>query len=941
MSIVRVEEEIQPLKYLVITHEVDPETVITTNVIITDNRLNKINLLAIERGTQGNTGPAGPKGDPGKDGLIFDKLPISSGGTNNTSFSSGNIIYYDGNKLSSSNYSVQNILDSAGANASVTGVINGLGLYRDIAGKTVTLGINPGEGLLINDANQIAVDDTIVRRVELDLGGIQGMVPISKGGTNNSSFTGNRLLYYDGLKISSFPLNTGTILLSGTKINIVAGSGLIGGGDLTLPNGSVVLNITGSEDILVTNDSISLSSTGVPGTYSKVTTDSRGRVVSGSSLSSADILAILGYTPWHPGNDGSGSGLDADLLDGFSSSVFFDLSTHTGTIGNTNLPIQTTAGTYTKIQVNDRGIVINGQDNTYNDIVQALGYRPVSISGDTIYGPITINGDVNLNSDNLIVKDNIPVFGTNSSSILPSEPRGFSFIYGGATQRTGILAYYPAQQELRLVTNITADPANVNGGTSTNAFADDINGGDQNAVYLMGNLNGDPNIVLFRGIADNIYISRLNPQVVSGLKRFADGISVNGQVSIISNATQGDPPLNIGGNNNMVVNLNSDLLHGHPGTYYTEAFNMTGLFDYRKVEFNSLEGDLGYIPRFDERTRDPSRTISNSYIRQTGNVIQVTSDANVSVGSTNTGLTDANRSLLVGANNKAYSNNGLAVGSYNIVSGNNSVALNVGSKALNSSSIAAGNYGYTWANNQFSFGAFSETDTANNASAQGQFSTIALYLNGTETNGSWYTMSPPISIPKNKTIAYNLEILLNKAAGTGAALFSFSSGIIKNSTFRDPNNITSIINMTSVLKDSTKQEIYNDSQQRTHYFHYKLDNDTEIQNVKVSNPPLQPLPVLAQNTESLYKYTPEYLSLSGNYVKTNSGNVLLSLQKPLSNGWFYQNINNPNLFIRSYNHALVTGCAVNLNMLTGSIRRPLTKPYTVLNIIDKHNFTVA
>jgi len=941
MSIVRVEEEIQPLKFLVITQEIDPETLITTNVVISDNRLNKINLLAIEKGPQGNSGATGPKGEAGKDGLIFDKLPVSSGGTNNTTFSSGNIIYYDGNKLSSSTYSIQNILDAAGSNASVTGVINGSGLYRSSSDKTVTLGINAGEGLFVNGSNQIAVDDTIVRRIELDLGGIQGMVPISKGGTNNSSFTGNRLLYYDGLKISSFPLNTGTILISGTKIDIVAGSGLTGGGDLTLPNGSVVLNITGSEDILVTSDMISLSTTGVPGTYSKVTTDSKGRVVSGSSLSSADILAILGYAPWHPGNDGSGSGLDADLLDGFSSSVFLDLSTHTGIINNSNLPIQATPGTYTKVQVNDRGIVINGQDNTYNDIIQALGYRPVSISGDTIYGPITINGDVNLNSDNLTVKDNIPFFGTNSASILPSEPRGFGFIYGGATQRTGILAYYPAQQELRLVTNITADPASVDGGGAGSAFGDDIDGGNQNAVFLMDNLLGDPNIVLFRGVADNIYISRLNPQVVSGLKRFADGITVNGQISIVPNLGQTDPPLNISNNSNMVVNLNSDLLDGQHGSYYTNAFNMTGLFDYQKVEFNSLEGDLGYIPRFDERTSNPSRTISNSYIRQTGNVIQVTSDANIAIGSTNTGISSANRSLAVGVNNKIYSDNGLAVGNNNIVSGNNSVALNIGSKTLKPTSIAAGNYGYTWANNQFSFGAFSEIDSTNNASAQGQFSTIALYLNGTETNGSYYAMSPAISIPKNKTLAYSLEVLLNKAAGTGAALFSFSSGIIKNSTFRDPNNITSILNVTSVLKNSIKQEIYNDSQQRTHYFHYRLDDDLQIQNLKVSNPPLQHLPILAQNTESLYKYTPEYLNLLGVYTKTNSGNVLLNLPKPLSNGWFYQNSGDANLFIRSYNHAVVTGCSVNLNMLTGSVRKPLTKPYKVVNIIDKHNFTVA
>lgn len=33
-------------------------------------------------------------------------------------------------------------------------------------------------------------------------------------------------------------------------------------------------------------------------------------------MSAANIITALGYTPWHAGNDGAGSGLDADLLDG-------------------------------------------------------------------------------------------------------------------------------------------------------------------------------------------------------------------------------------------------------------------------------------------------------------------------------------------------------------------------------------------------------------------------------------------------------------------------------------------------------------------------------------------------------------------------------------------------------------------------------------------------
>jgi len=944
MSIVRIEEEIQPLKYLVITQATDPESVITTNVIISDTRLSRVNLISIEKGAQGDTGSPGPQGPPGKDGVVFDILPINSGGTNNTTFSSGNIIYFDGSKISSSMYSVDALLNTINSSAAITGVINGSGLYKTTTGNTITLGANIGDGLAINGTNQIVVDDTIVRKVELSLGSISGIVPIAKGGTNNQVFTSNKLLYYDGSKISTFPLNTGSIVLSGTKIDIIAGSGLIGGGSVNIPSGSIVLNIGRSNDILVENTSISLSTTGTPGTYSKITTDAKGRVVSGSSLSSSDLLSILGYTPWHPGNDGSGSGLDADLLDGLHSSAFFDLGNQTGTLNPNSLPIQTTPGTFTKVTVNNKGIVVNGLDNSYFDIVNALGYRPVSTTGDIINGSLIVNGNVNLNSDEVLIKDNLPVIGTNSSIILPSEPRGFSFLYGGATLRTGILAYYPSNQELRLITNITSDTGNINGGSSSDAFRDDIDGGTANSVFLMGNITGDTSVVLLRSVGDSSYVSRINDQIISGVKTFAKRITVNEYIAILPSFGQTAPPLYVGSNTGLVYNFNSDLLDGNHGIYYTDASNMTGLFSYNKVQFDNLDGTADYIPRFDNRTSNPSRTISNSIIRQKADTtaIIIDNDANLYVGNSNSGSFLSNNSIAAGSNNKVYQDSSLAVGSNNIISGDNSIALNYGSKTLKDKSIAAGNYGYTWASNQLSFGAFAEI-SSNNIIAQGQYSTIALGLAGSETNGNWTAMTPSVSIPKNKTLAYNIEVLLNKAAGTGAALFVFNSGIVKNMTYRDPNDINEIRNTTRVLRSPNKQEIYNDSQYRRHYYHYKLDSDgtNTIQNLDVSRTPLPTNTLAPQNTEVLYKYTPEYLTLGGAYEKTNDGKVILTLNKPYSDGWFYQNSGDKEIVVKSYNHGLVSGCLVNLNMASGYSHRPLSKQYKTIDIIDQHSFTVS
>jgi hypothetical protein len=69
------------------------------------------------------------------------------------------------------------------------------------------------------------------------------------------------------------------------------------------------------------------------------------------------IAGWLGYTPWHPGNDGSGSGLDADLLDGYHASAFQLALTNpvTGT-GTTNYVSKfTSATTLGDSQIFDNG----------------------------------------------------------------------------------------------------------------------------------------------------------------------------------------------------------------------------------------------------------------------------------------------------------------------------------------------------------------------------------------------------------------------------------------------------------------------------------------------------------------------------------------------------------------------------------------------------------
>ena len=149
-------------------------------------------------------------------------------------------------------------------------------------------------------------------------------------------------------------------------------------GDLTI-TGNLIADVTGNADtatklatarnIAITGDatyttsfdgstnvtgSLTLSTSGVTaGTYTKITVDAKGRATAGTSLSGTDVTTALGYTPWHSGNDGSGSGLDADLLDGYNSATAATANTIALRDGSGNLTANVFSGTATAARYAD------------------------------------------------------------------------------------------------------------------------------------------------------------------------------------------------------------------------------------------------------------------------------------------------------------------------------------------------------------------------------------------------------------------------------------------------------------------------------------------------------------------------------------------------------------------------------------------------------------
>lgn len=904
MTQINISEQFQPYKYLLISRVDDSETIVTTRIVISDENVNSIRVVNIEQGPQGDKGETGPQGPAGQDGASFDILPVNSGGTNNTSFTDDKLIYFDGSKLLSSTYSVQDIIDEASLGGdALTGVIPGDGLSKTDGTNNVTLDVLLGEGLEIGLNNEIVVDDTIARVSDLDLGVIEGQVPISKGGTNNNFFTQNRFVYFDGTKIRSFPIATGNFLFSGIHVNIEAGSGLIGGGSLEVPNGTITINIPSGTDIHVEEDSISLTEVGSPGTYSKVTTDSKGRVIAGSTLTQSDLISILGYTPYHPGNDGEGSNLDADLLDGNHGSYYRNAANITGVLDTNVIPSSVEPGTYTKVAVGSNGLVTDVYYANQQDIIDSLGYTPVPSTGTKV-----IDGDTTLNGE-LTIYDNLPLLATNNANILPDTPRGVSFVYGGLfSNKTGILAYYPAEDQLKLVTNVFA----VGADTDTGGNQDDLNGGNADSIYVLQNLDGDDSVVLLKHIADTLYVKTTGTENIGGTKIFEDQTIFKKPFYINDPAGNSDPPFNVSSNTRKVINLNSDLLDGEHGAYYKDASSITGSFSYENVSFDHIQGQHRYIAKFNDTVNDPAARIDDSYIFQDDNGnINIDNNQNVIIGTGN--LLDANNSLSVGTNSGIDGNNNLVVGNNNSVQGNNSVALNSSSKVVNANnSIALGDHGLAYLSNQIAVGNFN-VDGPDGVLEHGQHTTINMYLPGTEAGNTWRTLTPTVTIPNNKTFAYRLEMLMTKAFGTGVAQYNFESGIFKNATFRDSNNIVDIINVTTQPQAAKKNEIFNNSQIKNHYHTFANDNGQKTQqDVRISAPPLSYNDLSTNNVADYYLYTSEPRQTSGTYYKTNDGHLVLDINKPIYSGSFVTSSSNRYIAITSKNHGVKANSKVDL-----------------------------
>ena len=446
-----------------------------------------------------------------------------------------------------------------------------------------------------------------------------------------------------------------------------------------------------------------------------------------------------------------------------------------------------------------------------------------------------------------------------------------------------------------------------------------------------------------REIADSLYVKLNADEDINGIKFFNDNIFFRKPPVQISNPIGNtNPPLAIGGNTIKVSSLNADLLDDQHGFYYRNASNITGSFSYNNVTFDHIEGTHNFIPRFNDIINDPAGRISDSNLYQdnSGN-IRTNDEINVIIGTSNP-KTSIN-TLTVGVGHIVDGDNNLVVGTDNIVSGNNSIALNNSCIVDANNSIAANSYGRAYVSNQIALGVFLTKDDTNKDLEHGQNTSINMHLPGTQASNTWSALTPTITIPENKTFAYNVDVLISRAFGTGVAQYRFDSGIFKNATFRDSNNVFTVVNVTTQPQLAKKNEVFNNSQIRNHFHTFEHTNGSrQLQEIRTTHPPLQYNPIITENTQSSYFYTKIPKQCSGTYYKTNHGDLVLDVNKPIYSGIVNLSENTYGIKIISKNHGVRINSNVNLlfENVTGSPLPLINDNYNVFSVINQDTFFV-
>lgn len=237
-------------------------------------------------------------------GDLFAQTITLTGSISGTGWSiNGSAITMSAGSIDIGNFAVDTLGNLTATNVTLTGTINA-------TSGTFSGSLNGATGTFSGDLSAAG-------------GSFTGSLSAVTGSLGALSVTGALTLGAGGSIVSSSGTNDLSISQAG-GIGLATGSGVSG----SLAAGLLTLSNTVSAG---TSVSANAASGGASVTVSGGTGNA-SISVSGATAS----ISIGGNTVWHAGNDGAGSGLDADLLDGLSGSHYLSMANATGTLALSN-----------------------------------------------------------------------------------------------------------------------------------------------------------------------------------------------------------------------------------------------------------------------------------------------------------------------------------------------------------------------------------------------------------------------------------------------------------------------------------------------------------------------------------------------------------------------------------------------------------------------------
>lgn len=171
------------------------------------------------------------------------------------------------------------------------------------------------------------------------------------------------------------------------------------------------------------------------------------------TLTYGGLMQLAGNKVWHAGNDGSGSGLDADLLDGHDSQYFLDAI---GAGGPQFTPVEQGGGTDQGTNKVYIGWAASGVLNLQVDATNFASTWPISISGSAVSANTANSANTAANATNATSAQYLRARGASNGSnmtFFPDAPGGSPNYVWGTNDGINAFIYNPTNVTVGNATN--------------------------------------------------------------------------------------------------------------------------------------------------------------------------------------------------------------------------------------------------------------------------------------------------------------------------------------------------------------------------------------------------------------------------------------------------------------------------------------------------------